>query len=99
VAVFQNNTWTSGGMLTFPDGRRFKATTNLWMTHYEFLTESDEPFIKFKYGGAFRLSAQVEIMPRAREMAELPIPVLFGWYVAVMCYMDASAAASGAAAT
>jgi hypothetical protein len=28
-----------------------------------------------------------------------PILVLFGWYLVVMCYMDASAAASGAAAT
>jgi len=100
LAVFQNNTWTGGGTLTFTAGARYKATTNLWMTNYEIRTENDEPLVRFNYGGLFRLSAQVEIQSAAKGLADLPLLVLFGWYLAVMCYMDASVAgAAGAGGT
>ncbi len=98
LALFQNNTWTSGGTLTFSDGRRFKATTNFWMTNYEFRSEADDPLVRFKYGGVFRLSAGVEILPAARQLVELPVLVLFGWYLAIMLYEDSGAAAGVVAA-
>lgn len=99
LAVFQNNTWSNGGTLTFSDERHFKATTNFWMTNYEFRTEADEPLVRFKYGGVFRLSAQVEILPAASGLAELPLLVLFGWYLAIMLYMDSASAAATISAT
>lgn len=83
-----NNTWSSGGTLEFPDGRKAKATTNLWMSKLEFQTEGDEPLVRFDYGGAFRLSAKVVISPAAREREDLPLFVLFGWYLAFMLYED-----------
>ncbi len=97
LAVFRNNTWTGGGMLEFANGKIFKATTNFWMTNYEFQKDTGEPLVRFKYGGIFHLSSEVEILPEARALSELPVLILFGWYLAVMLYMDSSAAAVVAA--
>jgi hypothetical protein len=66
------------------------------MTKLEFRTEGDEPLVRFDYGGAFRLSAKVVISPAARGSEDLPLFVLFGWYLAVMLYEDACATGAGA---
>ncbi len=94
VALFTNNTWTQGGTLECANGGRFLATTNLWSTRFDFTTEAEEPLVKLHYGGVFRLKADVEILPAARSLPELPIIVLAGWYLAVMLYTEAAAAAS-----
>lgn len=94
VAVFTNNTWKRGGTLEFADGRRFKATTNVWMTQMEWQTEDEQPLVAFKIGGFFKQSAEVEIMPIATRLSELPILVLFGWYLILMMHRDAAVAAS-----
>ena len=94
LAVFTNNTWTQGGTLDFAAGGTYKATTNFWMTNYEFQSESGEPLVRFKYGGFFRLSAEVEILPAAVTLEHLPVLVLFGWYLAINLYNDSGAAAA-----
>lgn len=99
LAVFRNNTWTGGGMLEFANRIKYKATTNFWMTNFEFQNESGEPLVRFKYGGIFHLSSEVEILPEARSLSELPVLIMFGWYLAVMLYMDSSSAAAVVAAT
>lgn len=93
LAVFKNNTWSDGGTLEFNDGRQFKATTNAWKTRFEFQTLTEETLLRFNYEGVFRLSATVEIHPTAQILVELPLLVLFGWYLAVMLYHDSSAVA------
>lgn len=93
LAIFVNNTWNDGGTLAFTGGRKFKATTNAWKTRFEFYTETDQLLLRFKYQGVFRLSAEVEILPGAAAFPEMPLLVLFGWYLAVMLYHDSSAAA------
>ncbi len=35
IAMFKNNTWSGGGTLELPDGRKVLATTNLWQTKFE----------------------------------------------------------------
>jgi hypothetical protein len=99
LAIFQNNTWSSGGSLAFADGPRFNATTNFWMTNYEFRAETDEPLVRFRHGGVFRDSARVEVLPPARTLPELPLLVLFGWYLVLMLSSDAGGAAAVIAAT
>lgn len=89
LAVFQNNTWSSGGTLEFPDGLKARATTNLWMTKPEFRTEGGQPLVRLDHGGMFRFSAKVVVFPAARGSEDLPLFVLFGWYLAVMLYEDA----------
>lgn len=96
IATFKNNTWSGGGTLEFPDGRKILATTNLWQTNFEFKTEAGETMIRFKIGGLVHLSATVQIQPNA-GVPELTWIVMFGWYLAVMMYSD-SAGATGIAA-
>ena len=91
VALFTNNTWASGGTLEFPDGRRYKATTNAWMTRLEFTSESEERLVGFHYGGFFRRKADVELSSAALQDPHLHLLVTFGWYLAVMLSNDAAA--------
>jgi hypothetical protein len=80
LAVFRHNLCASGGMLMFNGGPKFKATRSFWMAKYEFRTEAGEPLVRLLLGGVFWLSAQVQILPAARAVVEVPLLVLFGWY-------------------
>ncbi len=91
LAIFQNATWSGGGTLTFADSATFKATTNFWNTQLGFQTEADEPLVRFHIGGIFKASAEVEILPAAMVLKELPLLVLFGWYLVVMLQSDSAA--------
>lgn len=93
LAVFHNNTWKGGGALQFSDGRRYPASTNFWQTRYEFQADAGEPLVRFDIGGVFRQSAAVTIQPAALRLAELPLLITLGWYLAVMMHQDSAAAA------
>lgn len=92
IASFKNSTWTSGGTLAFPDGRQYLANTNFWQTQYEFTTLTGEPLIHFRNRGLFGSSAEVTILPEARNLPELPWMVCLGWYLIIMMQSDAAAA-------
>ena len=98
LATFSNNTWTGGGTLELPDGRTFRATTNLWQSKLEFKDGSDAALIQFASRGMAHLSATVEIQPTALRMPELPWMVMLGWYLIVMMSRDAAAGGAAAAA-
>lgn len=93
LAVFTNNTWDRGGTLEFAAGRAFKATTNFWMTHFEFRTAADEPLVTFDYGGVFHRSADVHISALGHRTPDSSMLVLFGWYLVLMLDMDDGAGA------
>jgi hypothetical protein len=99
LAVFKPNTWSGGGSLEFPNGRRIRATTNFWQTRLEWCPESEngEPLVCFHTHGLVHLVARVEILPAAARHPDLALMVHLGWYLIVMMYMD-SAAMSGAVA-
>lgn len=92
LAIFTNNTWSDGGTLEFAGGKRYKATTNFWMTRMEWKTEDEQPLVGFQIGGFFKQSAEVEVLPSAARLPELPVLVLFGWYLILMLHRDAAAA-------
>lgn len=93
IATFVNNTWSSGGTLTLPDGRKLLVSTNMWSTKYQIKTESETALIRYTMGGLIHLSSEVEILPAAADLPELPWLVAFGWYLALLAYMDSTAAA------
>jgi hypothetical protein len=69
IAVFKNNTWSGGGTLEFPDGRRMQADTNCWMTKFAFTDETGETLVRFhKIGGLIKLSSTVEILPAGVQL-------------------------------
>ena len=97
IAVFKNNTWSGGGTLELPDGRRFQADTNCWMTKFGFTNERGDALVRFhKIGGVLKLSSTVEILPAAARSPEPPWLVMLGWYLTVQMHNDAAA---GSAAT
>lgn len=98
LASFYNNTWSGGGTLEFPDGRKFLATTNFWETQLECKSEAGEPLVRFTRGGLMRLSATTAIEPQAANVPELPWLVMLGWYLMVMMHMDSAAAVAATAA-
>lgn len=99
IATFRNNTWSGGGALELHDGRKLLATTNLWQTNFEFKTETGETLVRFKSRGLVHLSATVEILPDGAGVPELPWVAMFGWYLAVMMYMEAASMAATTAAS
>jgi hypothetical protein len=99
LAVFKNQTWSGGGTLELPDGRKYTANTNFWATQYEFRKETGEPLISYQHvAGVLHMSSRVEIPGRSKEMEEMPWLVALGWYLTVMMHMDMSAAAAAMAA-
>jgi hypothetical protein len=96
IATFQNNTWSEGGTLVFPDGRRYPANTNFWQTQYEFKTEGGAPLIHYRNRGIFNASAEVTILPEAQEVPELPWMVTLGWYLILMMQNDSATVAAAA---
>src|SRR5512143_4092274 len=57
LAVFKNNTWSAGGTLELPNGRKYFANTNFWATQYEFKTETGEALVSYKkVGGVLHMS-------------------------------------------
>ena len=42
LAVFKNNTWSGGGTLELPAGRKYLANISFWATQYEFKTEAGQ---------------------------------------------------------
>jgi len=99
LAFFKNNTWSGGGTLEFPDGRKYLANTNFWATQYEFKTEAGEALVSYKkIGGMLHMSSGVEIHTLAKDIVEMPWMVLLGWYLTVMMYMDSAAVVATTAA-
>ena len=96
IATFRHNTWAGGGTLEFPDGRKLLASTNFWQTRLDIKTETGQPLIRLHTDGFLKMSATVEICPEAKEVVELPWLVMLSFYLAVMMYMDASAASASA---
>jgi hypothetical protein len=98
LAHFRNDTWSGGGTLELADGRRFRATTNLWQTDYRFVGDLGQPLVRFALSGALRLRAEVTLSAEGAHRPALPLLVLLGWYLAVMMHQDAGAAAAAASA-
>ena len=88
VAVYFNNTWSQGGTLELPDGRKYQANSNFWHSQFEFTDMQENPILRFTNIGGFKLHAQLEILPLGKDLTEIPWMVLLGWYLAVMTSRD-----------
>jgi hypothetical protein len=98
IAVFRNNSWSGGGTLELPDGRRLQADTNCWMTNFSFSTDTGEPLVRFtKIGGLLKLSSTIEVLPAGARFGAAPWLVILGWYLAIQMHNDAAAAAAASA--
>lgn len=94
LAVFKNNFWMHarvGGTLALADGRKFESSGKLFHRrnwdftqelYYAFMTETGKTLVRYKHinDGFLHNSAEVQIYPVAKEVAETPWIVLFAWY-------------------
>jgi hypothetical protein len=93
LATFKNKTWTDGGTLEVPDGRRCLVSTNFWSTRYAISSEEGQDLVRYEHiGGLMRMSSTVTVHPSATQFRELPWVVPFGWYLAILMYQDSAAA-------
>lgn len=99
-ASFHNNTWMHGGTLELSDGRSYRASTNFWMTKYQFLTAADDVLLEYrKIGGFLHFSSFVDINPAAALIPELPWMVILGWYLTILLHQDSAAVTAAVAAS
>lgn len=95
LAEFSRTSWKRTGTLAFSHGRLFKATTNMWLTQMVWSGENGVPLIRFDHiSGFFKRKADVEILSTAKNLPELPLLVLFGWYQILILIREAAAASS-----
>ena len=95
LAVFRNNSWSGGGTLELPDGRRYQADTNFWMTAFTFSDPDGIPIVRYRrIGGLLHLSSDIGITHAGAAVPELPWLVMLGWYLTVQLHNDAAAAGS-----
>ena len=98
LAIYQPKFWGDGS-LEFPDGRVFHwKSTNFWGTQWGFADSGENLLFALKPGvdkpklsDLFKTQAIVEIDPRGRALAELPLLVLLGWYLMILHQDDAAA--------
>jgi hypothetical protein len=98
VGVFENTTWSGGGTLHLARHRRLRADTNFWHSQYAFTDEADRPLVRYTTGGFLRMSGEMQILPAAAGIPELPWIVMLGWYLAIMMHRDDSSAGAVIAA-
>lgn len=84
LVIYRNNTWSGGGTLEYPDGRKVQVNSNFWQSRYEFRDESGIEMLQFVNIGGFRLHSQLLIGKETINSPDLPWLVLLGWYLAVM---------------
>jgi len=93
LAVFKSGVFKYGGMLELADGRSYQVTNNFWHSRCEVKTGTDQELIR--YSGIwrfFRMGSTVEILPAAKDLAELPWLVVLVWYLVIMRHRDAAVA-------
>ena len=98
LAVFEHSTWSGGGSLTLADHRQIQVTTGSWQTCLEFRDSDGLVLFRYHTEGFMREAAELEILPAAARMSELPWLLLFGWYLVVMMHRDAGAAVAAVCA-
>jgi hypothetical protein len=88
LATYTSNTWSSGGTLRLADGEELQVASNVWMTDYRIQTSSELPLVRYDFGGAIKLRANVELLPATFDRPDQSWLVGFGWYIAVLNYLS-----------
>jgi hypothetical protein len=91
LATFRPS-WKGDGTLRFADGRVFSLdAADFWWSEWSLNTADGRPLIVFRrdMGRLFRSEATVELKPEARDLPELPLLALLGWYVMILIQHDA----------
>lgn len=101
LAVFEPG-WTGAGPLRFSEGRSYRWTNvSFWQLEWAFVRDDDgSPLVRFFQRAVGRHGGPVRVEAAAKELRDLPVLLLLGWYLLVLLdrEADASAAAHAPAA-
>ena len=105
IAVFKPNLMASSGILEFNNGKKYQwHSSNFWATKFEFKDSEGESVVVFRSGVEepklkdwFKTQARVEFPDHKKNLDELSILVLLGWYLIIVLQMDSSTGAVVAA--
>jgi hypothetical protein len=81
IAKLRISQWTLVGTLELPDGRKFRSYTNSHQKKAYIKNENEEILVCVTNRGYLRPTATFEILPSATSMPELPLLVVFAFYL------------------
>ncbi len=107
LAVYKPKRMSYSGSIEFANNKIFHwQSSNFWSTKFEFQDENNNTVVAFKSGieepklkDWFKTQARVEIPELAKNLPELELLILFGWYLIIALQLDSSAGAVVAAAS
>jgi len=100
VASLARSGWSGKGTLTLPDGREYRwRNGSVWGSKWTWLDTGDQPLMRFKQTGAFKVRCTVVIEPAAAGDPHLTLLAMLGWYLMVLARADAAAASSAVVAS
>jgi hypothetical protein len=100
VASLARSGWSGKGTLALPDGRQYRwRNGNLWGSKWAWLDGADQPLMRFKQSGAFKVRCAVIIEPPAAGDPHLTLLAMLGWYLMLLTQADAAAASSAVVAS
>jgi hypothetical protein len=84
----------NGGLLEFPDGRKFRwKQSNFWGTKWAWVTEDGQPVVGLEGKGVLRFRGEMSLAPRSAEMQSLALLVFLGWYLLILHREQSSSSA------
>ncbi len=88
--------WRGEGPLFCPGGRSYTWTSlSYWRCEWAFLDSRGETLVRFTPDpGRGKAAAEITLSPSALAVPDLPLLVLFGWYLLVLASEDEEAAAA-----
>ncbi|MFH0988408.1 MAG: hypothetical protein V1799_00135 [bacterium] len=94
IAEYQPNPWSNSGTLELPQGKRVVYRASAFRSKSMILTESGEELIHYVNEGIFRSTTKITMNRRVLHFHDLPMLVMFGFYLIVMSQRDSAAAAT-----
>lgn len=94
LAVFELG-WSWSGFLSFSSGRRYRWTSlSFWRLAWAFVHEDGCPLVHFSRYARGRRGAPVHVERAAKDVPDLMILLLLGWYLLVLMDRDGATAAA-----
>jgi hypothetical protein len=100
LAVFTPN-WKAEGALEFSAGQTFRwVGKGFWRSRWAFTKPSGDHVLDFEpQSSLLKKSAMVKVSPEGRDLAELSLLILAGWYLMILTSEDDEASTAVICAT
>jgi hypothetical protein len=95
IITYEPNFTGTKGMMRMHNGEMLELkATNFWGSEWSLLNMRGEVFLQFHLKGMIRHGSSVAVQPAALDRKDLPLLLLFSWYIIVLHQQDSAAGAS-----